>query len=246
MLQDAQGAVASYQDKIADYLFEMACLKGLEDFAKKRSLPLRFLIYTEKLMDLCDQSNRFFQGVMRRQGLIIQCRRDCTYCCRNMPAGLSLVELLYFYHGMQESGSFPRLYRRCLEAGEWWAKAFQQCRSTESHDAHALPLPEKALRRYQEWGLPCRFSQGGSCQLYPYRPFACRMHFSLSPSSWCNPHHCQFSNAVIFNLEPSGRVAAALERIEHRLQIKLSEILACGILQLTINVMRFERIRWTQ
>jgi Fe-S-cluster containining protein len=244
IFQDAQRLVAGYQIKMAEYLLDMACLDGLEGLASRHTLPLQFLIYLQKMMELCDESNRFFLGHLRRRGLSVQCTPNCTYCCQNMPAGMSLVELLYVYHGMHKSGIFARLFRRCLEADELLTQVVQQCRSPAQTGEMSLSLVEQALRQYQGLGQACRFSQGHLCQLYSFRPFACRMHFSLSPPAWCNPRHFQFPHALSFNLEPSQCVFDALDRIERRLQIRLSEILACGILELTVNVMRFERIRW--
>jgi Fe-S-cluster containining protein len=244
ILQEAQRLVAGYQSKMAEYLFEMACLEGLGDLPGRHTLPLQFLVYLQKVMELGDESNRFFLGQLRRRGLSVQCRTNCTYCCQNMPAGASLVELLYFYHGMHASGVFAHLFRRCLEADELLTEVFQQCRSAAQGGEMGSSLAEQALHHYQSLGKPCRFSRGNLCQLYSYRPLACRMHYSLSPSAWCNPHHFQFPHALIFNLEPSQCVFDALDRLEQRLQIRLSEILACGILELTINVMRFEKIRW--
>jgi Fe-S-cluster containining protein len=245
---EVRRVLAGYQDKMAGYLFRISRLDGLDGLASDHTLPRRFLTYMQKVMELCDDSNRYFVHYLRRSGRSIQCRPGCAHCCRNMPAGTSLAEFLYFYHGMHQSGVFSRLFRRCLEAEECLAQLFLQCQGKEKASP-ATPstsaCPEEILALYQDSGQPCRFSQGDLCQLYPFRPFVCRMHFSLTPSYWCDPEHFQFPHAVIVNLEPGACVYDALDRIEQRLRIKISGILAGGLLELTVNVMQFAPIHWS-
>jgi Fe-S-cluster containining protein len=228
---EVRRVLVGYQDKMAGFLFRISRLDGLDGLASDHTLPRRFLAYMQKVMELSDDYNRYFVHNLRR----------------NMPAGTSLVELLYFYHGMHQSGFFSRLFRRCLEAEEWLAQLFLQCQGKEKASLatpSASACPEEILALYQDSGQPCRFSQGDLCQLYPFRPLACRMHFSLTPSYWCDPGHFQFPHAMIVNLEPGACVYDALDRIEQRLRLKISGILAGGILELTINVMQFEPIHW--
>jgi Fe-S-cluster containining protein len=241
---DVQRILAGYQNRITSYLLRIGCLDGLDGFARDRSLPHQFLTYMQKVMELFDESNRFFVNYLRRDGVAVPCQEGCAHCCQNMPAGATLVELLYFYHGMHQSGSFSRLFRRCLEEEQVLTRLFLQCQDQAEASAPVASCREEVLQLYQDLGQLCRFSQDNLCRLYPYRPFACRMHFSLSPAYWCNPRHFQFPHAVIINLEPGNSVYDALGRIERRLQIRLSGILVCGILELAVNVMRFDRIRW--
>ncbi len=245
---DVQRVMTCYQKKMASYLLEMSRLDGLEALADDHRLPHRFLTYMCKVMELYDESKRFFANYWRREGLRIQCRPGCAHCCRNMPAGVTLVELIYFYHGMHQSGAFSRLFRRCLEAEESLEQFRMLCRG----DASLIPVQpladgdaEKILWLYQARGESCRFLQANLCQLYQFRPLACRMHFSLTPAYWCDPQHFQFPHAEIINMEPGACVYEALDRVERRLGIKISGVLACGLLELTINVMHFDCIRWS-
>lgn len=34
---------------------------------------------------------------------------------------------------------------------------------------------------------PCSFLENDTCSIYPYRPYICRKHFSMSPAEWCQP-----------------------------------------------------------
>jgi Fe-S-cluster containining protein len=83
------------------------------------------------------------------------------------------------------------------------------------------------------------------CQIYPYRPLACRMHFSITPPHWCRPSHFQNAQALGFNLEPGKCVFDALKKLKNRFHLDLSDVMICGLLELTVNVMRFEKIRWS-
>lgn len=38
---------------------------------------------------------------------------------------------------------------------------------------------------------PCPFLKEDICSIYPYRPYVCRKHFSMSPVEWCQPGTCE-------------------------------------------------------
>jgi Fe-S-cluster containining protein len=156
-----------------------------------------------------------------------------------------VAELLHVYHGIHQSGRLPIFFRRCLEAQEAWAYLLPQREGRGASARAESTSRDMLLTRYQFLDQPCPFLQQGLCQIYPFRPFACRMHFSISPPHWCRPSHFQSPYAVRFNLEPGMRVLDALDRLDDRLQIGLSDMLVTGLLELTVNVMRFEPIGFT-
>jgi len=236
--------IASYQRKIATYLHEMSCLDGLGQLGSRRSLPAQVLKYFQKVVGLYDASTQYFLGRLHRRGSTVQCRPDCAFCCCNMPSGLSTMELIYIYHGSISTGIAPRLFRRCLEAQEQWTELLRRtCRVALSENGRPLTR-EALLKSYQGLCIPCPFLQGTSCRIYPYRPLACRMHFSLSPPSWCDPSHFQTDYAVQFNVEPGECVQDALEVLDDCFHLNISDIMVCGLLELTVNVMEFEPIQW--
>ncbi len=238
--------VAGYQSKIAGYLFESSCLGRLDRVGTHHYLPALFLKYFRKAMALYDESLQFLLSYLRSRGFDIRCHPQCSHCCYHMPVGVSCSELLYLYYGMTQSGMTERFFRRCMEAEESWAAVLLRRTtvaggSRAGSDDHAL---EALLADYQQIEQPCPFLQNDLCQLYSYRPLACRMHFSLSPPSWCHPAHFQNPHALQFNLEPGECVVEGLNRLDARLQLSLSDIMVRGLLELTVNIMRFEEIRW--
>jgi hypothetical protein len=50
---------------------------------------------------------------------------------------------------------------------------------------------------------------------------------------------------VRFNLEPGDCVQDAFEQIDERFGLNISHTMICGLLELTVNIMQFEPIRWT-
>jgi Fe-S-cluster containining protein len=236
--------LSSHQNKMAQYLFEMAHMDGLEDLNSRRALPHDLLKRFRRVMHLFDESTLSLLGQLRRSGCIVQCRPQCTHCCTHMPAGLSTMELIYIYHGMSESGVMDRIFRHCMEADESWVEVLRQCLGQSVSEGAKRCPEEDALDRYYHLGQPCPFLTKAMCQIYPYRPFACRMHFSVSPPYWCNPFHFQNPHAVQFNLEPGDTVYDALEKLNNRFQLDLSDVMVCGLLELTVNVLRFQQIQW--
>lgn len=240
---------ASYQTKMGRYLFEISCLDGLEDLKPSHTLPSRLFKLLKKAMDLYDESTQYVLGQMRRHGLKPRCGPGCEHCCCHMPTGVSTIELIYIYCSLAGDRALPRLFRRCLEAEESWVEVIHR------HKLSALLLPESEheeqalepiLKSYQAIEQPCPMLDSGLCRIYPYRPLACRMHFSLSPGYWCRQSHFQHEYAVRFNLEPGQCVLEMLDRLDERFQLNLSDVMICGLLELMVNVMQFEEIRWRE
>ncbi|NLI81432.1 MAG: hypothetical protein GX443_07060 [Deltaproteobacteria bacterium] len=239
--------VGGYQKKIARLLLDIAGMEELRHFGTRRSLPGRVLETFRRVMDLFDESTRYLLGCLQDRGIFVRCGPQCPHCCYNMPSGLSNLELIGIYHGSVCTGMAPRLFRRCLEAGETWEGLLQRNPRQDDRDAPGAlhHSREELLKRYLGQCMPCPFLHRSFCVVYPYRPMACRMHFSLSPPHWCNPAHFQNPHAVSFNLEPGECVQKALDRLDARFCLNISDIMICGFLELTVNIMQFEPIRWT-
>ena len=52
------------------------------------------------------------------------------------------------------------------------------------------------------------------------------------------------SLTLVLSLEPGKCVFDALEKLENCFQLNLSDVMICGLLEMTVNVMQFENIRW--
>lgn len=243
LLHAIAGGTAGYQQSMARCLFSNASLGEVPNLLEKKHLPARFFNNFQKAMELFDESTRLTLKQLRREGFSVQCRPDCSHCCFQMPTGVSTGELLYLYYGLQQTPMFSRCIRRCLEAEEVWEES-RRC--LEAQEASGLNPGESVAvvsKYYSERERPCPFLAAGRCVVYAFRPLACRMHFSLTPPHWCRPSHFQNQHALRINLQPGERVFDALESIDERLPFRLSDVMICGILELTVNWMHFEPIR---
>jgi len=244
LIQTALNTAITYQRHMARRLFESTCLDGLERLAVDGSLPASFLGYFNKVMSLFDESTRLSLGQLRDAGMTVQCRPQCPHCCYQMPTGVSTAELIYLYHGMQQSGAASRFFRRCLEAEELWVEIFRQQTDENTKTDDCRNLVELISKSYRDLEHRCPFLDARTCQVYPYRPLACRMHFSLTPPHWCRPTHFQNTHALGFNVEPADCVFEALEKLDSCFQMELSDVMVCGLLEMTVNVMKFNKICW--
>jgi Fe-S-cluster containining protein len=244
LIQHALNAAKTYQHRMAALLFNISCLDGLEKLATDGGLPAAFRVRFQKVMALFDESQRHVLGQLRDAGFTVQCQPGCHYCCFQMPTGVSAAELIFIYHGMQLSGAASRFFRRCLEAEELWVEVFHRKAFGEAEQMACQQMIESLAKAYGGLEQPCPFLEAGLCQIYPFRPLACRIHFSVSSPSWCRPSHFQNPHALRFNLEPGKCVFDALESLDDRFQVHFSDVMICGLLELTVNVMRFDRIRW--
>ena len=68
------------------------------------------------------------------------------------------------------------------------------------------------------------------------------MHFSFTPPELCDQNHFHFSQAVRLNLRPHSDVAVELQKLDSRLNLGISDLLAPGLVSLTANILRFSPI----
>ncbi|MBP8644900.1 MAG: hypothetical protein KBH99_02105 [Syntrophobacteraceae bacterium] len=237
--------LSRYQRKITDYLLEICRLDGLRSLPGTGSLPWMVMKYYQKAVNLYDEAIYFFLGSLRRSGMSVQCREGCSLCCYQMPTGLTSMELVYLYHGMHQTGSPSRLLRRCLEAEEVLCDIYGQIRTGSFLEPENVDPRTVLLTQYHQKQRPCPFLQEDRCLVYPYRPFACRMHFSLSPRYLCHPSRLGNSGAIQFNMELGQSVLDALDKLQCRMRLDTSDVLVCGILELAVNVLRFEPLTWS-
>lgn len=242
VLETAAAHTITYQQKMAQCLFQCACLEGLDQVGASKCLPTQFINYFQKTMDLFDEATRISLKYLRQSGFSVQCAPECPYCCYQMPIGVTSGELLYLYYGMRQSTNFARFFRRCLEADEIWSNLCRQSASEDQEQPIWEDLIDMTAKRYCGYEHPCPFLHLGRCQIYHYRPLACRMHFSLSPNHWCRPSHFQNHHAVRISIGPAKCVFETLESIEKRLELNVSDVMICGLLELIVNVLEFEKI----
>ena len=243
LLEESWPRVAQYQNKMASILLDISRMDGVEEFRDCGALPDECLKKLRKALDIYDASAQWMLGMLRRSGLNTRCRFGCTHCCKHMPAGVSAIEMIAIYQVMTRSGLMDRFFRRCLDAEEIWSSVCHEGEIGRDDSAGADSPRELMLKSYRRFAHPCPFLERAGCLIYPYRPLACRMHFSASPPHWCDPAHFQNPYAVRFNLEPDPGVLDALDRLDDRLGLELDDVLVCGLLELTVNVMRFAPVR---
>ncbi len=244
LIQHALNTATSYQHRMARLLSELSSLDGLAQLAAGKSLPTAFRVHFQKVMELFDESLRLALGQLRDAGFTVQCRTGCHHCCYQMPTGVSTAELIFIYYGMQQNSAASRFFRRCLEAEELWVEAFHRQVGGGAGQTGGQQAVESLSKTYCGFEQPCPFLEASLCQIYPFRPLACRMHFSLTPPSWCRASHFQNPYALRISLEPGKCFYDALENLEDRFRLHLSDVMICGLLELTVNVMQFERIGW--
>ncbi|SMC26569.1 Putative zinc-or iron-chelating domain-containing protein [Desulfacinum hydrothermale DSM 13146] len=212
---------------------------------RRRALPSSFRTQLKKAFQVLDQSHRYVLSHLRRTGSPVRCRPDCSHCCTQMPSGLTGAEILFLYDGLTVAGTVESAFRRCLERQEIWSQL------SRWHPPGTARTREQELTRrlhqYHGLHIACPFLKGDLCSVYLHRPLPCRMHYSLSPPSWCRPSHFQHPHAVRFNLEPGPVVLEELDRLDAALGLQeLSDLLICGFLEFVVNVMEFRPITWVE
>jgi Fe-S-cluster containining protein len=184
--------------------------------------------------------------MLQKKGWQVYCAPGCAACCFSMPAGISNWEFLLIYDHLQQGGQLSRFFRKNLESCQVLARVSGQLvdgwtrKRTEDKSRY-----DELLHNYSWAKHPCAFeTEVQECQIYSVRPLACRMHFAFTPPELCDPTNPQFPQAVRLNLSPHGDVEEELQKLDSRLKLGISDLLAPGLVSLTANVLRFSPISW--
>ena len=230
--------------KMVSLLRQIGGLKETERFRQNLRLSQEALGLSQRVLRLYDEYLGYALKELGKKGWQVYCAPGCAECCYNMPAGISNWEFLIIYDHIQQDGLLSRLFRRNLESCQVLAGVSGQLfdgwtkRGPEDKSRY-----EKLLYDYSLAKHPCAFqNESKECLIYSVRPLACRMHFSFTPPELCNQSHCHFSQAVRLNLSPHGDVAAELQKLDSRLNLGISDLLAPGLVSLTANILRFSPI----
>ena len=230
--------------KMVRLLRQIVALKETERFRQDLRLPQETLRLSQRALRLYDEYLVYALKKLREKGWQVYCTAGCSACCFIMPAKISDWEFLIIYDHLQKNGQLSRFFRRNLESCQVLARVsgqlFDGWTKKGSGDKSRY---EKLLHDYSKAKHPCAFQdESRECQIYSVRPLACRMHFSLTPPELCEPTHPLFPEAVRLNLNPHHDVDEELQKLDSRLNLGVSDLLAPGLVSLTANVLRFSPI----
>ena len=233
-------------EKMARLYRQISAMWEMKRFKQDLTLPQEAQRLTLRAFHLYDQYLAYITGKLRKQGWKVYCKPGCADCCFSMPAGISTWELLVIYDHLQQAGQLGKLFRRNLESCQMLAQVHGQAAGEviNGQFGHRSEY-EMLLHKYSQLRHPCAFlDDSQECLIYTIRPLACRMHFACTPPELCDPTHPHFSQAVRFNLSPHTGVEEELRRLDHHLNLQVSDLLAPGLVALTANVLRFSPISW--
>lgn len=233
--------------KIARMFLHIGTMVEVERFRETFCLPLEARELSRRALLLYDYYLEAAVGKLQRKGWRMYCSPGCAACCYAMPAGISSWELILIYDHLQQSGQLERFFRRNLECCQVLSRVKREVAARMPSGQTEAPedYDNRVLYSYSLARKPCAFlSKSRECLIYSLRPLACRMHFSFTPGEWCDPADPRFRQAVRLNFRPHSEVQEHLRRLETRLGLEVSDLLAPGLVTLTANIMRFSAISW--
>lgn len=232
--------------KMARLFRQIGALNEVERFRQNLSLPHEAARLSQRAYRLYDEYLAYALKKLHKKGWQVYCAPGCAACCFSMPAGISYWEFLLIYDHLQQNGQLSRFFRRSLESCQILARVSGRLfdgwtkKGTEDESRYDKLLHDYSLARH-----PCAFqSEARECQIYSVRPLACRMHFAFTPPELCDPTHPEFPQAVRLNLSPHSDIEEELQKLDSRLNLAISDLLAPGLVSLAANVMRFSPISW--
>jgi Fe-S-cluster containining protein len=115
---------------------------------------------------------------MRRGGERIACRRGCSHCCFG-PFAITGLDAARLRVGLREAPQAGRILARAREAAEAFRPSIEAGDEWETALAN-LPCPVLDL-------------ETGVCELYPWRPIACRLHGPALRVEGVDLRHCRLN-----------------------------------------------------
>ncbi|MBW1975573.1 MAG: hypothetical protein JRI45_08370 [Deltaproteobacteria bacterium] len=212
----------------------------LDGFLNKGSLPVDIFRLLDKFFSLLDELNKLYLARLKREhGIEPFCKPGCSWCCFQMPGGMSFVEYLYLYEGIWRQRPGNLYLARLLDRSSHFATGGAN---------HGLDCQNKILGEYFAKKCPCPFlnNDAGICELYRYRPIVCRSHYSFSPPRFCRPDQQETWRRQIVNIEQSVMVSQMLLSLDKLLPFRLSQFLVPGLLEFMVNVMGCRPIEWLE
>ena len=157
-------------------------------------------------LEISEKMDAFYQAydaflALALDEIPMSCRSGCAHCCTDNPIGVTGAELEMISDWVVQQADAERLLEHITKG------AFRYQEIVEQH-THQKSLAWKKLRHF------CPFlGLDSHCRIYSIRPVACRMHFSITPSEWCEPAHDNFESSCNPQLELSENVHQRLQRI---------------------------------
>ncbi len=231
------------QQRMRQILAELryVCGDAIAAFPGGGYLPMLVKKFLRRFFQTFDESCRLFLSHRQDSGTTPRprCTVGCSFCCYQMPYGVSSLEYLYVYEGIWNM-SPTRLYLpRLIDRNErFGVMLYDIQRRTKTI--------EEGLQEYAHQMIPCPFLDlsSGLCEIYSFRPIACRMHVSFDPPRYCCPTHQEFHRCNSINVEPSPMVKEALYGLDSIFRFRLSPFFVVGITGFMVNVMGCRPIVW--
>ncbi len=232
--------------KMARIYLQIGTMSAIKRFSQGFRLPVESRRLSQQALHLYDHYLAYVIGKLQKKGWKVYCKSGCAACCFAMPAGISIWELLLLYDHIEQTGQLERFFRRSLESCQVLARVRRQAAGElVDENLNSESEHDTLLLKFSQAKHPCAFlDDSQECLIYTIRPLACRMHFSCTPPEFCDPTHPRFSQAVRLNFSPHAEVEEELKRLDSCLNLKISNLLAPGLVTLTANIMRFSTIAW--
>ena len=152
--------------------------------------------YAERKRAEFEEIARFQRERSLEEGLTVQCRRGCTFCCAHFVGG-SLEECEAVVHHLYTHGKALSVFldgyppwRAAVAAEESLfrslASSFRRM-VTEGFREEVAGTHRDLCKRYESLNIACPFLHEGSCIVYPVRPRGCAALYATTPGDWCDP-----------------------------------------------------------
>ena len=161
---------------------------------------------SEDVLDLSEKMQLFYQAydaflALVKEGVPMSCGAGCAHCCTDNPIGVTGAELEMISDWVVQQVDADELIERIVKSALHYQSFVEQ-------------QPTSPILAWKKQRNYCPLlDRENRCRAYSIRPIACRMHFSITPSSWCEPQHQKFESSINPQLELSKDVHQQLQRI---------------------------------
>ncbi|MBN1601247.1 MAG: YkgJ family cysteine cluster protein [Chitinispirillaceae bacterium] len=197
----------------------VALLKELIVLKSDNCLAPSFRVPFSSCLKLFDQ---YQAAILEHNQMTVTCRSGCCCCCNHWVEDVNSFEaaIIYDYILKNIPERIPEIIKTCekdLQQLEHLEKTMLSHPDVSQTPDDQLDQTDLLLAVFYQFKRPCPLlDNNGRCSIYPVRPITCRIYFSFSDPSRCEPEYINEDDIPTYLLDTQEEVSELLDTLHFK------------------------------
>jgi Fe-S-cluster containining protein len=204
---------------IAIHTRMVALLKELIVLKNDNCLEPSFRTLFSSCLDLFDEYQNL---IIEHNNMKVTCRSGCCCCCNHWVEDVNSFEATIICDYI--SKNFPERIPEIIKVCENDSHQLEHLEKTMLSHPDVSQTPEDQLDQtdlllsvFYQFRRPCPLLDSfGKCSVYPVRPLTCRIYFSFSDPTRCEPEYINEGEIPTYLLDAQEEVSELLDTLHFR------------------------------